>query len=272
MDKLIITIAPTGSVPRKEQNPHVPVTPKEIVETAQKCEEAGAAVIHIHARDNNQNPSPDFAIFREIYEGVKAETGLITQISTGARAGQGYETRSDRLTLKPEMASLTTGSVNFPNAAYVNEPNLIDALAADMKRLNIKPEMEIFDVSMIENALALRTQNLVETPLHFNLVMGLRGAIPATIRNLVHLYSCLPEDCTWTVSGIGAAQLNMNVHAMLMGGHVRVGLEDNIHYDKSALATNEMLVERIVRLAKELGRETATPDEARKIMGLKNSI
>ena len=163
MDKLIITIAPTGSVPRKEQNPHVPVTPEEIVAAAVRCRNAGAAVIHIHARDKEQNASPDYDTFKTITEGIRSETNLITQISTGGRAGQGYETRGNRLRLKPEMASLTTGSVNFRTQAYVNEPDLIEKLAADMLELSIKPEMEIFDVSMIENGRVLEKKRTRET-------------------------------------------------------------------------------------------------------------
>jgi 3-keto-5-aminohexanoate cleavage enzyme len=166
------------------------------------------------------------------------------------------------------MASLTTGSVNFRNSAYVNPPDLIEALAKEMHRLTIKPEMEIFDLSMINNAVVLADRSLADSPLHFNFVMGLQGAMPAKIEHLVHLSSGLPAESTWTVSGIGAAQLKMNLHAVLMGGHVRVGLEDNIYYKKGELATNERLVERIVRLSKELGREVATPDEARKILSL----
>ena len=137
-----------------------------------------------------------------------------------------------------------------------------------MQRLEIKPEMEIFDLSMINNAIALGDQELADRPLHFNFVMGLRGAMAAKAEHLVHLYRSLPSDSTWTVSGIGAAQLTMNLHAVLMGGHVRVGLEDNIYYKKGELATNERLVNRIVRLSKELGRDVATPNEARKILRL----
>ncbi|SHE97809.1 3-keto-5-aminohexanoate cleavage enzyme [Desulfacinum infernum DSM 9756] len=269
MEKLIITVAPTGSLPSRAKTPHVPITPKEIVECAVRCESAGAAIVHVHVRDpKDESPSPRFDLFQEVMEGVRSRTRLITQISTGGRAGMGYEERSERLKLRPEMASLTTGSVNFPNAVYANGPDLIDKLAADMQRYGIKPEMEIFDTSMIANALDLARRGLATPPLHFNFVMGLKGAIPATLENLVHLKNSIPPDATWTASGIAAAQLPMNVHAILAGGHVRVGLEDNIYYRKGELASNERLIERIVRLAGELGREVATPDEARAILGL----
>ena len=229
----------------------------------------GATIIHVHARNPvDETASTDYTIFEEIVSKLKAKTGLIIQISTGGRAGMAYEQRNERLNLRPEMASLTTGSVNFPNSIYANSPNLIEALASDMQRLCIKPEMEIFDVSMVNNALILVKKNLVSPPLHFDFVLGLKGALPASIENLVHLKNTIPKGSTWTVAGIGPAQLSMATHAIIMGGHVRVGLEDNIYYRKGELATNEQLVERMVRLAGILGREIATPDEARDILQL----
>ena len=179
-----------------------------------------------------------------------------------------YEKRSERLSLKPEMASLTTGSVNFTSSVYANSPDLICALAKDMKTYGIKPEIEVFDVSMIQNALDLADQDLMDQPLHFDFVMGLKGSIPATIENLVHLKNSTPPKATWTVAGIGANQLPMGVHAISMDGHVRVGLEDCIYFKKGELATNEQLVSRIVQISKIMGRQVAGPDEARKILGL----
>ena len=268
MEKLIITVAPTGSIPKKKDTPHVPVTVEEIVTCALHCEDEGASIVHIHIRDEDENPSDDPRIFHEIVNRIRERSNLIVQVSTGGRAGTDLESRIQRLQMRPEMASLTTGSVNFPNSAYVNPPDLIEALAKEMYRLAIKPEMEVFDLSMINNAVTLADRKLANRPLHFNFVMGLRGAMPAKLEHLVHLSNGLPAESTWTVSGIGAAQLKMNLHAVLMGGHVRVGLEDNIYYKKGELATNERLVERIVRLSKELGREVATPDEARKILSI----
>jgi 3-keto-5-aminohexanoate cleavage enzyme len=270
MEKLIITAAVTGSLPTRKKTPYVPIRPEEIVDAGVRCEQAGAAVIHVHARNpRDESPSADFQIFKEIHEGLKERTNLIIQISTGGRAGMAYEQRSDRLALKPEMASLTTGSVNFPDSVYANSPELIENLARDMRTHGIKPEMEIFDVSMIANAVALAEKGLAVPPLHFDFVMGLRGAIPATIENLVHLKNSIPAGATWTAAGIGPAQLVMNTHAVLMGGHVRVGLEDNIYFRKGELAPNERFVERMVKLAAEFGRGVAAPDEARRIMHLK---
>lgn len=269
MDKLIITAAPTGSLPKKKDNPHVPISPDEIIQDGILCEKAGASIIHVHARNPvDESPSTDVGIFREIYQGLKQETNLIIQISTGGRAGMAYEERSKRLTLAPEMASLTTGSVNFASSVYANSPQLIKNLAQDMKTHGIKPEIEVFDTSMINNALDLVKKGVVETPLHFNFVLGLKGAIPATIENLVHLKNCIPVKSTWTVAGIGAAQLSMGGHAIAMGGHVRVGLEDNIYFSKGVNASNALLVERMVQLSRLMGRPVAGPDDARRILGL----
>jgi 3-keto-5-aminohexanoate cleavage enzyme len=269
MEKLIITVAVTGSLPTKRLTPHVPITPDEIVTDGIACEAAGASIIHIHARDpQNESPATDYSLFEAIITGIREKTNLITQISTGGRAGMAYEQRCERLRLRPEMASLTTGSVNFPNSVYENSPQLISSLAADMKKYDIKPEMEIFDVSMISNALDLVDQGLVTPPLHFDFVLGLKGAIPAKVENLVHLRNTIPSNATWTAAGIGRAQLAMTTHALLMGGHVRVGLEDNIYLKRGTLATNQQLVTRVCRLAEILGREVATPDEARSMLNL----
>jgi len=267
-DKLIITVAPTGSVPKKEHTPHVPVTTNEIVGDALRCEQAGASLLHIHTRDEQENPSDDPARFAEVVDALKGRTQLILQISTGGRAGVSFESRYKRLAAGGEMASLTTGSVNFPNSAYVNPPELIEGLAKEMQRLAIKPEIEVFDLAMLHNGIALFERGIVPAPLHFNFVMGLKGAMPARIGHLVHLVGFLPKGSTWSVSGVAAAQLPMAVHAILMGGHVRVGLEDNIYFRKGELATNQMLVERVVQISRILGRDVATPDEARQILNL----
>ncbi len=269
MEKLIITVAPTGSLPTKKDTPFVPVTPQEVIQDTYSCCNAGASVVHIHARDSEQKPAHDLAFFTEAVAGIREKCNVIIQISTGGRAAQGQESRARALSLKPEMASLTTGSVNFPNSAYVNDPDMIEYLAKTMKDNGIKPELEIFDVSMINNALDLEKKGLVSAPLHFDFVMGLKGAIPFSMKNYVHLMESIPAGSTWTVAGVGRAQLELLPLSILTGGHVRVGLEDNIFYSKGVLATNVHLVERAVRLAKELGREIATPDEARQILHLR---
>lgn len=273
MEKLIITVAPTGSLPTKKMTPYVPITPQEIVATGRRCEAAGAALLHIHARNPvDESASTEFDVFEEIYRNLRKHTNLILQISTGGRAGMAYEDRSERLNLRPEMASLTTGSVNFADSVYANSPQLIDALARDMRTYCIKPEIEVFDASMISNAVTLLDKGIIDPPLHFDFVLGLKGALPATIENLVYLKNMIPAASTWSVAAIGRAQLPMNIHAILMGGHVRVGLEDNIYFNKGKLTSNEQLVERIVRLSREFGREVATSDEARTILGLKKEV
>ncbi len=269
MDKLIITVAPTGNVPTKEHNPNVPITPDEIAECVHRCYQKGAAVAHIHARDVEGKPTADPKVFKEIIEKIKAKCNIIIQISTGARAGKTAEERGAALDLKPEMASLATGSSNFPTGMNANSPQLIEYLAKKMLDNNIKPEIEVFDCAMISNAEYFARKGLIKTPMHFNLVMNVPGSIKGTPKNLLHLVESLPRGSTWTVCGIGNKNLQMTSMGLVLGGHVRVGLEDVLEYEKGVPASNEMLVERIVRLAKEFNRKIATPDEAREILGLK---
>jgi 3-keto-5-aminohexanoate cleavage enzyme len=270
MGKLIITVAPTGNVPTKEMNPHLPVTPEEIAETAERCREAGASVIHVHARDVVGKPTLDPEVFARIYELVSERTDLVVQISTGSRAGVELETRAAAVRfLRPEMASLTTGSMNFPDRVCANPFEVIEYLAAAMKEAGTKPEMEIFEPGMIANASRLVEQGLVTPPLHFNFVLGNKGSLPASPRNLVFLGESIPPGATWMAAAVGRWQTPMAMMAMAMGGHVRVGLEDNIYYRKGELATNEQLVARVARVAEEVGRAVATPDEAREMLGLK---
>ncbi|WP_027719370.1 3-keto-5-aminohexanoate cleavage protein [Desulfovirgula thermocuniculi] len=272
MEKLIITIAPTGNVPTREMTPHVPVTPEEIARDIMDCYRAGAAVAHIHARDENQKPTHKVEFFAEILRRLD-ELGcpVIRQLSTGGRHGRTLEERSANLQLNPEMASLCTGSTNFPNMAYVNPPDLVEHLARIMLERNIKPEIEVFDTAMINNAVLLKEAGLLREPLHFNFVLGIRGALPATPKNLFHLVESLPPGSTWTVTVIGPQHVYLSTIALAMGGHVRVGIEDNIYYQKGVLAKNVQLVERIVRIARAVGRDIATPDEARRILGLKGN-
>jgi 3-keto-5-aminohexanoate cleavage enzyme len=267
--KLIITIAPTGNVPTREMNPHLPVTPEEIAETADRCRKAGASLIHIHARDPNEKPTLDAQVFAQIHSLVAERTDLIVQISTGGRAGMDAESRSAAVRLlRPEMASLTTGSMNFPDRVYANSFELIELLARTMKEAGTKPEMEIFEPGMITNAQKLVAKDLATEPLHFDFVLGSHGSLPATAKNLLYLSETIPPGSTWTVAGIGRWQLPMAALAVVMGGHVRVGLEDNLYYRKGQLATNEQLVSRVARIAAEVGRPVATPEEARQILGL----
>lgn len=269
--KLIITVAVTGNVPTKESNPNTPITVDEIVEDIIRCREAGASIAHIHVRDDNGQPTCDRERYRQVLEKLaERNCDIITQLSTGARGGgSSAEWRGQMLDLNAEMASLSTGSSNFPSQVNANPFDLIKELAAKMYANNIKPEIEAFDVGMIDNAKLLLKEGILKPPLHFNLVMNVRGSIAGTPKNLLHMVESLPEGSTFTVAGIGASQIPMLTMAIILGGHTRTGLEDTILYDKGILATNVMLVERVKRIAKELGREIATPDEAREILGLR---
>ena len=273
MEKLIITVAPTGSVPRKKDTPFVPVTPDEIAETAYLCEQEGASVIHVHCRDENENPTSDQRIFKETVDKIRKRTNLIVMVSTSGVAGKSDEERAQPLATKPEMASLTTGSLNFagrkPSTVYVNTWETVTFLANRMHETSIKPELEAFDVGFISQGIKLVEQKLVKEPPHFQLVMGLDGGIPATLDNLLHMTRQLPEKATFSVAGIGRWQLPITTAAIVLGGHVRVGLEDNIYYAKGKLAANHESVARVRKLAEQLQRDVASPDEARKILGLK---
>lgn len=270
MNKLIVTAALTGNVPTKALNPNTPVTVDEIVEDIIRCRKLGASVAHIHVRDNEENPTCDRELFKQVLDKLaEKKCDIITQVSTGARGGGNTpEWRSQMLDLNAEMASLTVGSSNFPNIVNANSFELIKYLAEKMSQNNIKPELEAFDLGMIDNARLLLKEGVLKGPLHFNLVMNVRGSVAGTPRNLLHMVESLPEGSTYTVSGIGPSQVTMLTMSILLGGHTRTGLEDSLLYAKGVPATNVMLVERVVRIAKEIGREIATPDEAREILGL----
>ncbi len=272
MDKLIITVAPTGSVPRKKDTPHVPVTPDEIAETAYRCEQEGASIIHVHGRDEDERPTSRFEIFKETVDKIRRRTKLIVMTSTSGIAGQTDEERATPLKTRPEMGSLTTGSLNFagrkPSVVYVNSEATIQFLAKTMLDTQIKPEIEAFDVGFIQQGKKLIDAGFVKEPAHFQLVMGVDGGIPATPENLIHMRSQLPTTATYVVAGMTRMQLPMTTMAILLGGHVRVGLEDNLYLKKGVLARNEDLVARARHLAEDLQRDVATPDEARTIMGV----
>jgi 3-keto-5-aminohexanoate cleavage enzyme len=270
MSKVIITVALNGSVPTKEMNPATPITPDEIAEAACKCRDAGASVAHVHARDSAGKATLDPDIFLEIHEKITTQTDMICQISTGGRADLDAEVRAEPVRrIKPEMASLTTGSMNFPDQVYANSFETVEVLARAMQEVGAKPEMEIFEAGMIENALLLEKEGIVDAPLHFNFVMGSKGSQAATGRQLTFLADSIPSGATWTVSAIGRHQLPMGILAIGMGGHVRVGLEDNIYYRYGELASNEALVARMGRMSEEAERGVATPEEAREMMNIK---
>ena len=269
MDKLMITVAPVGAEATRRDNPHLPLTPEEIAEEAVRCEAKGASIIHLHVRDSNGHPTQDKETFRQVIELVKKRSNLIIQTSTGGACWMTGAERMQPLELRPEMATLTTGTVNFGEEIFANPSPMVEQFARAFTENGVKPEIEIFEAGMINNALALVKKGLLKMPLHFDFVMGVPGGIPGEPRHLLHLVDSLPAGCTWCVAGIGRSELPLATMAILLGGHVRVGFEDNVFYEKGVLAqSNAQLVERITRLARELGRPVATPEEARGLLGL----
>jgi 3-keto-5-aminohexanoate cleavage enzyme len=269
MEKLIITAALTGNVPDRRMTPHVPLTPAEIAADVRRCAAAGASLVHIHARDPDGRPTLDKAVFQETVRQIKkVAPEVIIQLSTGARAGRDWEARATPVRLLPEMASFTTGSNNLPGIVYANAPDFLLFLAAVFKDTGVKPEIEVFEAGMISNALFLQKKMLLTPPLHFDFVLGAPGAMPGTVRNLVFLADTLPPGSTWTVAGIGPAEIPLATAAIAMGGHVRVGIEDNLRLPDGTLATNAQLVETAAAIATTMGRKIASPSEARSILAL----
>lgn len=268
----IITVAITGSVPRKEHNPAVPTTIAEQVEATAEAHAAGASVVHLHVRKDDQTPTSDPARFAQFLAAIRERCPeIIVQFSTGGRSGVGAE-RGGMLPLKPEMASLATGSCNFPTRIYENSPELIESLALAMGEHEIKPEIEVFDLAMLYNAVNYAEAGLLRSPLHVQFVLGVKNALPARREILEfgvsQLKSLMPE-ATWVAAGIGRYQLEVNRWCLELGGHCRTGLEDNIRWDKSRLAaSNAELVARVADLCGEYGRPVAAPREARQILGL----
>lgn len=269
MQKLIITVALTGNVPTKEMNQNLPVTADEIAEDVRRCADVGASVFHVHARDKDQKPTLDAETFQQIVKQIKKRAPeVVLQLSTGARAGKDWGARAVPVRLVPEMASFTTGSNNLPGIVYENSPQFLEYLAQEFKQTGVKPEIEVFEPGMINNAVFLGTKGFLKSPIHFNFVLGAPGAMPASIKNLLFLSESIPAGSTWTATGIGKHEIHMATAAILMGGHVRVGLEDNLFMPDGSLASNQMLVQKVVAIAREIGREIANPDEARAMLFL----
>lgn len=270
--KLIIQLAPTGMVPTKADTPHIPITPDEIRDDTHRAYKLGASVVHIHARDKHGNPTHKKEAYAEIFSAIREKCpDIIICASTSGRTDTDIHHRAEVLDLHPDMASLTPGSVNFIEGPSINTMRDITTLAGMMNGLGVKPELEIFDSGFINNAKYLASKGIIKSPLHFNLLFGSLGSIQADFRDLVYLAGLLPTGSTWCAAGVGRYQFQANVSAIMMGGHVRVGLEDSIYYSypERDLTTNEQLVKRIVRVAGEFNRDIATPSEARAILGLK---
>ena len=271
MDKVIITAALTGAVTPKALNPHIPMTPQEIADDAYACWKAGAAVVHLHMRDEKGIGTMDKERFKETFHLIRNRCDVVMNLTSSGEEGASDERRMAHLIeLEPEMASYDSGTFNWmPSAIFVNSPQFLEKLGTVMQEHNIKPEVEVFDSGMLHNALYYVKKGFLKTPTHFQFVLGVLGASTARVDDLVYLKSMLPKDATWSAFGIGKDHLTILYATIAMGGHVRVGLEDNVYYAKDRLATNVELVSRAARLIREANREIATPKEARQILGLK---
>jgi uncharacterized protein (DUF849 family) len=272
-DPVIITVAITGAVPKKKDNPAVPVTPQEQVESTHEAFEAGASLVHIHVRNPDESPGSDPELYGRVAEGVRKHCpGMIVQFSTGGR-GRDQSQRGAMLYLKPDMASLATGSVNFPTNIYENPPDFVEQLAKAMLDNDIKPEVEVFDLAMLYNAANLVKKGLIKDPPHVQFVMGIPNAMPArrTVFDFLRseIKDVLPR-ATWVAAGVGRYQWEVNQWCLETGGHCRTGLEDNLRIEPDRLAaSNAELVKKIADNCDRFGRRPATAAEARRILGLR---
>ncbi|MDF3416116.1 3-keto-5-aminohexanoate cleavage protein [Sulfitobacter sp. M57] len=268
----IICVAITGSLPTKENNPAVPITVTEQIESTHAAFEAGAAIAHCHVRDDEGKPTAEPERFARLKEGLEKHCpGMIVQLSTGGRSGAGRE-RGGMLSLSPDMASLSVGSNNFPTRVYENSPDLVDWLASEMIRYDVKPEIEAFDLGHIVQATRMAADGRLKSPLYVQFVMGVQNAMPADeviFDFYIETLKRLAPDAQWCAAGIGAAQLTINEWAIAKGGHTRTGLEDNVRLDRDTLApSNAALVERAAALCEKYERPVATWQEARRILHL----
>lgn len=272
MEKLIITAAICGAEVTKEHNPAIPYTVAEIAEEAYSAYIAGASIIHLHVREDDGTPTQKKERYEECIKAIKERCpDVIVQPSTGGSVGMTSEERLEPVSLQPEMATLDCGTLNFGgDEIFINTENMIKEFGQKMIDMNVKPEVEVFDKSMIDMAIRLSKKGYIKEPIHFSFVMGVNGGISGELRDFLFLKESLPFASTFSVAGIGRYEFSLAAASIISGGHVRVGFEDNIYLEKGVLAKNNgELVAKVVRLAKELGREIATPQEAREILGLK---
>ncbi|MGD9302312.1 MAG: 3-keto-5-aminohexanoate cleavage protein [Desulfobacterales bacterium] len=272
MEKLIITAAITGSRITREMAPYIPITPEEIVQSAIECRQAGASIVHIHVRDPDTGlGTQNLEIFKQVVEPLREQTDLVLCLTTSGIPGRNIPTeeRLAPLELKPELASFDAGSINLGDGVFMNSPEFLDRAAAEMRTRGIKPELEIFDLGMLITCLRMLDAKKIEPPAHFQLVLGTPWGAPASPKSLIDLHGYIPQEATWSVIGIGRGHLPMSAMALAMGGHIRVGMEDNIYYSKGIPArSNDQFVQRIVRIAQAYGRDIASPQETRKILKL----
>lgn len=273
--KIIITVAVTGSRPTKKMNPVVPYSPKEIIEAAVECHKAGAAIAHIHVRDPKTG-KPEFKVelFKEVLDGIQERCNMIVNLTTSGLFLEGRDIISQRLRpiyLKPDICSFDLGSLNFQDRAFINPPQWGEAAAKCMQENGVKPEIEVFDVGHIYQAYDLIQKGFIDNPPYFQLCMAVKWGMEASPENLLFMMNKLPSNALWSVLGVAKAQLPMITMGILLGGHIRVGFEDNIYLEKGVLAkSNAQMVEMAVDLAERLRRQVATSNESRRILGIKN--
>jgi 3-keto-5-aminohexanoate cleavage enzyme len=269
-ERVIINAAITGTVLYKKDAPALPVTVAEIVDCAKRVREAGAAIVHLHARKPDESPTLDADVYREIVERVREATDLVVCVSLSGRFTSDVGLRAAGLQARPDLASLTLGSMNFMSGPSVNAPATITELAARIYAAGVVPELEVFEAGFVNYASFLARKELLRPPYYFNIILGSLGAAPLDLVGLGHMVGLLPPGSTWSVGGLGQYQLDANVMSIAAGGHVRVGLEDNVFFDRARTdkADNPRLVARVARIAREMGRPPATPAEARALIGL----
>jgi 3-keto-5-aminohexanoate cleavage enzyme len=275
VDKIIITVAVVGSMPTKDMNPAVPYSPQEIVEAAVSSHRAGAAIAHIHVRDPvTGKPSYELELFREVLDGIRERCDMLVNLSTSGLfmdPSDAIKQRLQPISLKPDLCSLDIGSMNFSDRVFCNPPGWGETAAKSMRENGVKPELEVFDAGHTAQALDLLAKKLIGDPPYFQICMGVRWGIEGTAENLLFMKGKLPPHAIWSVLGVGRAQLPMITMGILLGGHIRVGFEDNLFLRKGVPASsNAQIVEMAADLAGRLGREIATPAEARQILGIKN--
>ncbi len=271
MDKVIITVAPTGAWPSKKDNPNIPLTPQEIAEDVYQCWQAGAAVAHLHMRDDQGRGTMSLEKFRETVALIRKKCDIVLNCTTSGDLNATDETRMAHLIeLKPELASYDAGSMNWMhNSVFLNTPQFLEKLGKTMLENSVKPEIEIFDAGMVYNSFFYQRKGVLKAPLHYQFVLGAAGGSAATVENLVYLKNLISPEATWSALGIGSGHIPIMLAAIAMGGHIRVGMEDNVFYAKNRLAeSNAELVARAARIVRDANREVASPNEARNILGV----
>ena len=274
MQKLIITVAVNGGITSRQKNPNVPYSPDEIAESVYACWNSGASIAHIHAREADGRPSYSALVYKEIIDKIRSKCNILINLSTSGLNlpdELGKNEAWNHLAYNPDIASFNCGSVNHGDKPFINPPKLAQELANDLNKYGVKPEIEVYHTGVIGEAIALADRGYITDPMYFAFALGIPGGTSASCKNLLHMVESIPQNSVWSALAIGKAQLSINTHTILLGGHVRTGLEDNVYYKYGHLASsNAQLVDRVVRLSQELGREIASVGESRTILNIQN--